>query len=229
MLLARRSPRALPPKPMRPRNVLRAIAFLTSLSGVLCAQTNLNRVPSRAIGHPTLIATTRNPNLVEGRELYGPQSLALDNTVSPPVLYVSDLLNNRVLGWKNATSFSNGAKADIVIGQKDFFSTQTLGPGSAFSSGLAFPTGVAVDANGNLYVIDGGNNRILRFPQPYSKTDQLPDLVIGQVSLNCSACNQPNSGGISAKTIRVAGLASSLLFDKQGNLWFTDSGNNRVL
>src|SRR6266566_2751375 len=214
---------------MRPRYFLRAIAFLTGLSGVLSAQVTLNRTPSRALGHPTLIATTRNPNLVEGRELYAPQSLALDTTVSPPVLYVSDLLNNRVLGWKNALSFSNGTKADIVVGQKDFLSTQALGPGSPFSSGLAFPTGVAVDRNGNLYVVDGGNNRILRFPKPYAQTDQLPDLVIGQVSLNCSACNQANSGGISAKTIKVAGLTATLLFDTQGNLWFTDSGNNRVL
>src|SRR5438309_7723773 len=109
-------------------NFLRAIALIT-LAGALSAQTNLNRIPSRAIGQPQLSVVTRSPNLVEGRELYAPQSLALDTSVSPPVIYVSDLLNNRVLGWKNATGFTNGQKADVVIGQPDFFSTQASGPG----------------------------------------------------------------------------------------------------
>src|SRR5438552_14227135 len=125
---------------MKPCYILRAIALWAILAGAMSAQINLNRTPSRAIGQPQLAVTTRNPNLVEGRELYAPQALALDTTVSPAVLYVSDLLNSRVLGWKNASSFSNGAKADFVVGQKDFFSTQALGPGSPFSSGLSFPT-----------------------------------------------------------------------------------------
>src|SRR5689334_18952454 len=144
---------------MNPSYFPRAIALLTIAAGALSAQTNLNRTPSRAIGQPQLPVVTRSPNLVEGRELYAPQSLALDTTVSPPVIYVSDLLNNRVLGWKNATGFSNGAKADMVIGQKDFFSTQASGPGTPFTAGLFLPTGVAVDKNGNLFVIDSGNNR----------------------------------------------------------------------
>src|SRR4051812_11097470 len=107
-------PQALPMyRSMRNCSMFRAIALLTSLGMALSAQVNLNKVPSRAIGHPQLTVATRNPNLVEGRELYAPQAVALDNTVSPPIIYVSDLLNNRVLGWKNATGFSNGAKADL--------------------------------------------------------------------------------------------------------------------
>src|SRR5882724_9682532 len=174
------------------------------LAGALSAQVNLNRVPSRAVGQPQLAVNTRNPNLVEGREFYGPQAAALDNSVNPPVLYVSDSLNNRVLAWKSGIAFSNGAKADFVIGQKDFYSTSRLGPGTAFNSGLTIPTGLAVDKNGNLFVVDTGNNRILRFPRPYAQTDQLPNLVIGQTSLSCATCNLPNTGGVSAKTIFVA-------------------------
>jgi uncharacterized protein (TIGR03437 family) len=221
---------------MRKTIVIRAVSFLiglTGLAGALSAQVTLNRNPSRAVGQPQLAVNTRNPNLVEGREFYGPQAAALDNSVNPPVLYVSDSLNNRVLAWKSGIGFSNGAKADFVIGQKDFYSTNRLGPGTAFNAGLTIPTGVAVDKNGNLYVVDTGNNRILRFPKPYAQTDQLPNLVIGQTSLSCATCNQPNSGGISAKTIFVAAngvtLTTSLVFDTQGNLWFTDAGNNRVL
>src|SRR5882672_8305632 len=210
---------------MKKTIVIRAVSFLIGLSGLagaLGAQVTLNRNPSRAVGQPQLAVVTRNPNLVEGREFYGPQAVALDTSVNPPVLYVSDSLNNRVLGWKSI-GFSNGAKADFVIGQKDFFSTNRLGPGTAFNSGLTIPTGLAVDKNGNLYIVDTGNNRILRFPRPYAQTDQLPNLVIGQTSLSCATCNQPNTGGISAKTIFVGAggttLTTSLVFDAQGNLW----------
>jgi serine/threonine-protein kinase len=31
-------------------------------------------------------------------------------------------------------------------------------------TGLNFPNGVAVDAAGNLYVTDAGNNRVLKLP-----------------------------------------------------------------
>jgi uncharacterized protein (TIGR03437 family) len=219
---------------MRQRNVFFAIGLLIGVADLSSAQLNLNRTPSRALGWPQLTVSNFNPNLVEGREFDGPQGIAIDNSVTPPVLYISDLGNSRVLGWKNASSFSFGAMADFVIGQKDFFSTNPLGPGTPVSAGLRSPTGLAVDKNGNLYVIDAGNNRILRFPTPYNQPGQpLPDLVIGQTGLSCSACNQPNSGGISASTIAIAGsnslLPSGIAFDAQGNLWFTDSGNNRVL
>src|SRR6266550_609465 len=219
---------------MRQKNILFAIGLLIGVADLLSAQLNLNRTPSRALGWPKLTVSNFNPNLVEGREFNQPQGVAIDNSVAPPVLYVSDLANNRVLGWKNASSFSFGAAADFVIGQPDFFSTTPLGPGTGVSAGLRSPAGMAVDKNGNLYVIDTGNNRILRFPTPYNQPGRpLPDLVIGQTDLSCSTCSRSNSGGISASTIALAGgntiLPASIVFDSQGNLWFTDAGNNRVL
>src|SRR5579864_6047739 len=221
---------------MRQKNTLFAIGLLIGVADLSIAQLNLNRLPSRALGWPKLTVSNFNPNLVEGRELNQPQSVALDNSVNPPVLYVSDLANNRVLAWKNASSFSFGTPADMVIGQPDFYSTTPLGPGTATpSAGLNHPAGMAVDKNGNLYVVDTGNNRILRFPAPYNQPSgqPLPDLVIGQTGFSCNTCNQPNSGGISASTIGIAfsnvTFPASLAFDTQGNLWFTDSGNNRVL
>ena len=163
---------------MRQRTAFFAIGLLIGLADLSSAQLNLNKSPSRALGWPQLAVNNLNPNLVEGRELYAPLGLAIDTTVNPPVVYVSDPGNNRVLAWKNASSFSFGATADFVIGQKDFFSTGALGPRTAISSGLNSPTGMTVDKNGNLYVIDAGNNRILRFPTPYNQGGQvLPDLV----------------------------------------------------
>src|SRR2546428_1785797 len=105
---------------MSMRNVFCATGLLIGIVGAVPGQVSLNRTPSRSIGHPRLLLTRTdgsiNPNLVEGRELYVPQAVALDTSVSPPVLYVSDTVNSRVLGWRNASDFQNGSKADFVIG-----------------------------------------------------------------------------------------------------------------
>ena len=140
------------------------------------SQITLNPVPERAVGTPQLIVenSPQSPNLVEGRELFAPQAVALDNSVSPPILYVSDYVNNRVLAWKNAATFTTGQKADLAIGQPDLDTTFAEGPGavaqktSTYTSGLTRPSGLAVDGNGNLYVADAGNNRV---PVSYTHLD----------------------------------------------------------
>lgn len=195
------------------------------------AQITLNPVPTRVIGQTSLTITNTNPNLVEGRELFNPFGLALDLSTNPPGLYIADSANNRVLGFRNATSFSNGQKADIVLGQPDFVTTTQQGPGRSRTAGLTTPTGLAVDASGNLYVVDTGNNRILRFPKPFTQTgDQIPDFVIGQQSFTTSGFNQ---GGISASTLGFSTTTSAqisyLTIDSSGNLWACDPGNNRIL
>ena len=122
------------------------------------AQLILNPNPARIVGHATGTASTNQPNLVEGRELSGPYGVAVD--LSSGAVFVADTGNNRVLGWSSLANLRNGMAADIVLGQRDRYSTSQLGPGSGFNIGLAFPVGLAVDASGNLYVADAGNNRI---------------------------------------------------------------------
>lgn len=207
----------------------------------------LNPSATRALGAARLeqLATLTNlqPNLVEGRELNSPEAVALDLNSNPIHLYIADTLNNRILGWNNATSFNNGAFADIVIGQNDLLTTISQGPGRGGStlqaSGMTAPMGMAVDANGNLYVIDAGNNRILRFPKPFPNpfvtgsspaSGFFPDLVIGQKNFSG---NTANSGGVGASTLNFSAggsvLQAYMKFDTLGNLWVADVGNQRVL
>jgi uncharacterized protein (TIGR03437 family) len=219
-----------------------SVLFLMSLGATTgFPQVTLNTVPAREVGQSKLIPESGNPNLVEGRELYSPQGIAVDNSVSPPIVYVADTGNNRVLAWKNAASFCpsgssssacNGAFADLVIGQPDFYSTLAYGPGTTFSTGLYEPTGLAV-YKGDLYVVDSGNNRVLRYPKPFSQTGQVfPDLYIGQPNLSTRVANQP-SGLVSAQGIYTASssqvFVANIAFDSAGNLWMTDPGNRRVL
>ncbi len=211
----------------------RAVSIAIFVSSCALAQTQYNTTPSRAFGQPRLSpVASGNPNLVEGRELYLPQSIAFDK--SSNIVYVADLVNNRVLAWQNANAITKGNTADKVIGQIDRFSTKAGGPATAQTTGLNAPAAVAVDANGNLYVADSGNNRILRFPKPFSQTGDVvtPDLVIGQRTF--SSGNSANEGAAvpSAKTLAFASgniYSSALAFDTQGNLWVSDPINNRVL
>ncbi len=224
---------------------LKYFLYAISLSSVLLGQptsVQLNPIPSRVLGQPKKDLLTLAPNFVEGRELTTPQGIALDTSTSPPILYVSDTGNNRVLAWRNPVNASNGAPADLVIGQRDKFLSTPNGPGTTFTTGLNQPTGVAVDAQGNLYVVDTNNNRIVRYPKPFDQpTDQLLeiDLILGQETFGSASGGNtgrlPNRGRATplASTFFFSDFSSILririTFDALGNLWVADSGNNRVV
>ena len=213
----------------------------------LHGQTPIDMALARVIGQTSLTLRSTEPNLVEGRELNGPQGVAIDTSASPPIVYVSDTFNNRVLAWRDASAFQNGAPADAVIGQLDMFSTDPQGPANDTPFGIAFglwrPTGLAVDAQGNLYVVDARNNRILRYPKPFAQADpvKVADQVIGQPSISTLP---PDPAATTATSLRLSYKNTSLCtaepdhwcpqraaiaFDGTGNLWVTDAGNHRVL
>ena len=216
--------------------LLISLLWAGSIAGSVTAfaQTPLSSTPTRVIGQDNLNITSLTPNLVEGRELDTPLGVALDMSANPPHLYIADTGNNRVLGWANASAFANGQIADIAVGQPDLVTTLPQGPNrnqNLRTAGLASPVGIAVDAAGNLYVADCGNNRVLRFPKPFSQTTILPDMVIGQADFLHSAPN----GATGATNAAALDLNPSnpyvtyLNFDAGGNLWVADPGNNRVL
>jgi uncharacterized protein (TIGR03437 family) len=218
---------------------LLSTTVLCSFLSVAHGQVTLNPSATRALGAARLeqvnTLTNIEPDLVEGRELNQPLGIALDLASTPAHLYVADSGNNRVLAWKDSTKFANGQPADLVIGQNDLLTTLPQGPGRAGStrqsSGFTFPIGLAVDPTGNLYVLDAGNNRILRFPHPFAgQANQFPDLVLGQANFTTGTAN---AGGISASTLAFAsttGVSQAYMkFDLTGNLWVADVLNQRVL
>jgi len=174
------------------------------------------------------------PNWVEGRELNSPQGIALDNSVSPPIVYIADTGNNRVLAFQYATQLKAGALADLVLGQPDRFTNLPQGPnGASLTTGLRAPSGLAVDSAGNLYVADTGDNRILRYPKPFAQPAgyQFPDMIIGQTTFTGSG---GDTGGVTASTLLLTGgntffPHTGLTFDSSGNLWVAETGNHRVL
>lgn len=239
---------------MKMKNLLSILAILAIFGGLSAAQVIPNPIPERVLGRlpqePFALPEARSssPNLVEGRELWEPQGVALDASLDPPAVYVADARNNRVLAWRDARSFWNGAFADAVLGQRDLRTTNPLNPAAAFPAGMNTPVAVAVDAQGRVFVADSGNNRILRFRSAFAAEEPgRLEMVIGQTTRLGRCANQdtaPNNACVtaasgasapSAAKLRFAAsylggaLAVSMAIDQEGNLWVTDAGNHRVL
>ncbi|MBI5933760.1 MAG: NHL repeat-containing protein [Chloroflexi bacterium] len=143
-----------------------------------------------------------------------PNGLSID---SAGRLWVADTTSNRVLRFDNASSKSNGAAPDRVLGQPDF-STGTPG---ATASKLNQPMGVFADSNGRLWVTDLSNNRVLRFDNAASKANgAAADGVLGQADFT--------SAGSGTKSIRMK-LPFMAFLDSAGRLWVADGYNCRVL
>jgi sugar lactone lactonase YvrE len=231
-----------------------------------------NETATLELGQPDFVHN--GVNFVDGKGLLTPSRVAIDTSVSPNRLYVSDPGNNRVLGYANASALANGATADLVIGQPDLYSYFCNRSSTATMSTLCLATtpdqpqsgtgGIAVDPFGNLYVADTMNNRVLEYDSPFSSdtvADRLfvtrptgitvdqtgrlfvaeatnnrvlgfsrplltatPDLVIGQANFTDTRCN---FGG-STNAVAMC-QPSAVAVDKSGNLFVSDSGNNRIL
>ena len=179
------------------------------------------------------------PNYVDGVGERSAGGIAIDAATDPPRrhLYVADTVNNRVLGWKDLASFVAAEPADIAIGQPDLFSFKCNNGRAAGdvaglgADSLCTPQRMAVDAKGNLYVADSGNNRVLVYNTPFNASSGEPgagdtsaDFVYGQ--LGSFTTHSSNLDGASATTLSNP---DAVALDGNGNIYIADTGNNRVL
>jgi sugar lactone lactonase YvrE len=148
-----------------------------------------------------------------------PLALSLD---SQDNLYVADTFNHRVLFFEQPLASGNTAP-DRVFGQPDLSGTAPNRGGAISVQGLHFPSGVAVDRAGNLYVADSSNHRALVYLDPLN-TDATADRVFGQAG--SFTTGEANKGGLSAASLNYP---YGLLVDSSGNLYVADADNNRVL
>jgi hypothetical protein len=177
-----------------------------------------DRVADIVIGQPDFNSNTPNNGGISASSVNYPTDL--DVTPSGD-LWIADSFNNRVLKYINP--FATDTIADTVIGQPDFQSYKENYNGAVDAAGLYFPTDVAVDSAGNLWVADFNNNRVLGYDNPIATQDRLADRVLGQPTFNTS---DADNGGISARSLdRPYALGT----DARDNLWVADYGNNRVL
>ena len=161
---------------------------------------------------------------VDSRGLHDPSSIAIDRGSTPNRLYVADYDNHRVLAWRNARNFKKGTPADLVIGQVDYTSAACNRGAAVSDRTLCHPTGLSVDADGDLYVADSLNNRVLRFASPFTggfEFDQPAEAVFGQASFAANLCNR----GVTASADTLCGPAGTAV-DAAGNLYVADGLNH---
>ena len=145
-----------------------------------------------------------------------PEGIWSDGTL----LVVADGGNDRVLIWNNIPT-SNGAPADVVIGQADFTSSDT--PETPTAQSLNNPGDVASDGT-NLYVEDSSNNRILVYSPFPTSNNPAASVVLGQSDF---AHNSRNAGNASPSAQTLDFPFGMSIIGKQ--LFVNDFGNNRFL
>jgi sugar lactone lactonase YvrE len=159
---------------------------------------------------------------VNPKGLCFPAGAATDSTGN---FYLADSSNNRVLEYN--TPFVTSTVAKGVVGQGLFTvgdKNRVDGNGFDFASNTG---SVAIDTSvspNRVYVVDTANNRVLGWNNISAFTTHSPaNLVIGQPNLFESIAN---NGGISAKSLNAP---RGIVVDTAGNLYVSDTNNNRVL
>ncbi len=141
-------------------------------------------------------------------------------------LFVADASANRVLRYASVASLQAEAVPEAVLGQPDF-STTTGGVSAAKMRG---PNALTLDVLGNLWVADGGNNRVLRFASAISAaTGAAAAQVLGQANFTASTSGlDANRLSFPSGLVAEWGITGNLQFVVR-RLWVADRGNNRVL
>jgi sugar lactone lactonase YvrE len=127
---------------------------------------------------------------------------------STETFYISDSANNAIRSM-DLSGYVKYFAGSWAAGFRD---------GSAGFASFNFPTGLALDGKGNLYVADNRNNAIRKIDLAFGNVTTVAGNKTGQTGVyrdgygNQSWFSGPN------------GLA----FDQDGSLLVADSGNNRI-
>jgi sugar lactone lactonase YvrE len=165
-------------------------------------------------GQPNFTTTSSNTT---ASTMNGPLAAAVDGNGT---LWISDIFNQRLLRFANASSKATGAAADGVLGQPDFVTSNYAG---ATAASVNQVYSLSASSDGTLWVADTSADRVLRFDYASNKPNGAnADAVFGQADFTSSMV--PATPGASSLDSPL-GVA----IDASGTLWVADYGNNRVL
>ena len=138
-------------------------------------------------------------------QLNRPSACALDSAGN---LFIADTLNHSIRKVDPSGTISTVAGTGATGFSGD--------EGPATAAGINAPRGVVVDDDGDIFIADTGNNRIRQVT---------PDGVIHTIAGQNAAGFWGDGGPAASAQINAPG---GLLLDGAGDLYFADTGNNRV-
>lgn len=137
-------------------------------------------------------------------------------------LAVADAWNHRILIWYNIPTDSH-IPADLVLGQNNFLDNEpNRGNQQPTANTLHWPYGIFY-YQGQLFVADTGNRRLLIWNQLPTENGQPADIVLGQPDM----ISRNENGGDSPTAASMRWCHDITMWDD--NLVVTDAGNNRVM
>jgi poly(3-hydroxybutyrate) depolymerase/sugar lactone lactonase YvrE len=189
---------------------------LDSAGQLFIADSNNFRI--RKVGPDGTIMTAAGSNLAgfnqadraTRAQLYGPEGLALDRMGQ---LFIADTYNRRVL--KAAPDGAIRTMAGIGPHEEMVISFSGDG-GPGIRAELSFPTGLAVDRDGNLFIADTENHRIRKVG------------LDGTITTIAGTGMAGFSGDGGAATAAQLHAPWGLAVDREGSLFIADAGNHRV-
>ena len=140
-------------------------------------------------------------------ELYTPSGVAVDGSGN---LYIADRWNQRVRKVTAATGIISTVAGNGVEGYAG-------DGGPATAAQLDFPTGVAVDSSGHLYITDSKSNHL-----------RVVNLSTGTISTAAGNGTAGYAGDGGPATAATLNFPTGVAVDSSGNVAVADTNNNRV-
>jgi sugar lactone lactonase YvrE len=159
-------------------------------------------------------------------ELYLPGDAAVDGAGN---VYIADTYNQRIRKITASTGIITTVAGVGTAG----FNESVLGGTEATNAELNYPTGVAVDSAGNIYIADSGNSLIRKVTASTGVISTVAGDVTfqrcGHAGFNiCPVLHPGYSGdGGSAVGAELNG-PTAVRLDGSGNIYIADAGNDRI-
>jgi len=147
-------------------------------------------------------------------QLFGPINVALDSDGN---LYITEYFHNTV---RMVTNVDHGNLIYTVAGNTLQGFSGDGGPAASARLSLGSSSGLALDAKGNLYIADTGNNRVRKV----SAVASLSGTMTTVAGTGVAGASGDNGPALAAQLNQPYAVA----LDASGNLYISDRGNNKV-
>ena len=168
-------------------------------SGLIRTIVGIANVPGAPVNELNIAGTTTNLNY--------PYDIAADRSGN---CYIADRNNHRIRKWTALTGMVASFAGYGVAGSN--------GDNIAATSALFYPSGVALDSGGNVYISDTNNNAIRR-------VDIMTNIITTIVGISKTA----SFGGDGYNALNAyINAPRGIFFDSSNNLYIADTNNHRV-